>query len=62
MIYLIDKSIISKREVLKIKLFTNDIKSMFFDKEELEKLNYFIGMFYYKMQVIVKAKIRSSKL
>lgn len=32
---MIDKSIVSKKEILKIKLFTNDEKSTFFDKEEL---------------------------
>lgn len=30
-LYIIDTSIISKKEVLKIKMFTNDLKSTFFD-------------------------------
>jgi hypothetical protein len=34
-LYMIDKSIVYKREILKIKLFTNDAKSIFFEKEEL---------------------------
>lgn len=44
-IHVVDQSILYKKECLKVMVFTDDPKAMFFDQKELDEVSKLIGIF-----------------